>query len=596
MTAAPASAADRRTPPEPSAAVTVRDLRVHYPTASAPSLAGMDLDVPAGQRLLLMGSSGSGKSTVLRVLAGVVPGTIDADVTGRVRIAGTDPTTTRVPVLAGRVGTLTQDPADQLCLPTVVDEVAFACENRAVPPAQIGPRVRAALAAVGATDLIGRRTGELSGGQGQRVALAAALVARPEVLLLDEPTALLDTAAARRIGALLAAPGPAQILIEHRLDELGRLPELVVVLDDAGRVRAAGPTTQVLREHGVALAGAGAWLPAGIEVGLALGREVAPGRAALRAGLVELMSRRRSVRRSASAPRSSAPSAPRSSAPSATMSSARAGGVVLRARGLGMRRGATQVLTDVDLDVTRGRITAVVGVNGCGKSSLLLALAGLLPFTGTIDGPPAGLVFQNPEHQFLARSVRAEVAHGVRPSGWSGPPGSAGPAPTLANAAGAIDHTAAVDAVLARYHLGVVADRDPFRLSGGQQRRLSLAAMAVCEDEVFLADEPTFGQDRVTTAAVARALRGLADEGRGVVLVSHDLRLVATLADEVVVLADGGVLARGGVDDVFTGPALERAGLALPPLLEGWRSSGVPLRHLLETLDDALSPGSGAAA
>ncbi|MBZ2199100.1 ABC transporter ATP-binding protein [Occultella gossypii] len=572
MTAAPASAADRRTSPEAPAAVTVRDLRVHYPTASVPSLAGVDLHVPAGKRLLLMGSSGSGKSTVLRVLAGVVPGTIDADVTGRVRIAGADPTTTAVPVLAGRVGTLTQDPADQLCLPTVVDEVAFACENRAVPPAQIGPRVRAALAAVGATDLIGRRTGELSGGQGQRVALAAALVARPDVLLLDEPTALLDTAAARRIGALLAAPGPAQVLIEHRLDELGRLPEHVVVLDDAGRVRAAGPTPQVLREHGVALAGAGAWLPAGIEVGLALGREVGPGGAALRAGLAELMARRRSVRRSGSAPSSSAPSR-----------SARAGErVVLRARGLGVRRGSAQVLTDVDLDVVRGRITAVVGVNGCGKSSLLLALAGLLPFTGTIDGPPAGLVFQNPEHQFLTRSVRAEVAYGAVPAVPAGP--------------ARMDPTEDIDAVLARYHLGAVADRDPFRLSGGQQRRLSLAAMSVCADEVFLADEPTFGQDRVTTAAVARALRGLADDGRGVVLVSHDLRLVATLADEVVVLAGGGVLARGGVDEVFSGPSLEWAGLALPPLLEGWRGSGVPLRRLLETLDEALGAGSGAAA
>ncbi|TDE94116.1 ABC transporter ATP-binding protein [Occultella glacieicola] len=574
MTAAPSPATDRRAGPGAPAAVTAADLRVHYPTAAEPTLDGVDLDVPAGQRLLLMGSSGSGKSTVLRVLAGVVPGTIDAEVTGRVAIAGADPTTTPVPVLAARVGTLTQDPADQLCLPTVTDEVAFACENRAVPPERIGPRVRAALAAVGAAHLAGRRTGELSGGQGQRVALAAALVARPEVLLLDEPTALLDTAAARRIGALLADPGPAQVLIEHRLDELGRLPERVVVLDDAGRVRAAGPTQQVLREHGADLTAAGAWLPARVEVGAALGREVAPGVAALRAGLLELMARRRSARRSPSAP-------------SATSSKGPAGGALLRARGLGVHRAATPVLTGVDLDVHRGRITAVLGANGSGKSSLLLALAGLLPFTGTIDGPPAGLVFQNPEHQFLARSVRAEVAHGADAT-----------------------RPGVVEAALARYHLAAVADRDPFRLSGGQQRRLSLAAMAVCDDEVFLADEPTFGQDRRTTAAVARALRGLADDGRGVVLVSHDLRLVATLADEVVVLGGGevrpggiplpgGVLARGGVDEVLAGAALDRAGLALPPLLEGWRGSGLPLRDLLETLDAATGldrPGRAVPA
>ncbi|MBO3083965.1 ABC transporter ATP-binding protein [Cellulomonas fengjieae] len=512
--------------------IEVRGLGVTFPGGVAPVLRDVDLDVPPGEQVLVLAGSGAGKSTLLRVLAGIVPQVVDAHVTGRVRVAGLDATTTPTADLARHVATLTQDPTDQLCLPTVLDEVAFALENRGVDPALIGPAVDRTLSAVGAAHLRDRRTAELSGGEGQRVALAAALVADPKVLLLDEPTALLDPAAARAVaGAVRAAAGSGRsaVLVEHRLDELGQLPGRVLVLDPDGRVRATGPTLQVLHEDAPALARLGTWLPLSAEL-------VAAG-----------------VDRIGDLTVTATPRAP-------------AGPTVLSARALRVRRDGRTVVDGLDLDVRAGRVTAVVGLNGSGKSSLLLGLAGLLPVEGTVRGGSVGLVFQHPEHQLLARTVRDEVAWGPRRARLGG-----------------VDER--VSGALESYRLTGFEDRDPFRLSGGQQRRLSLAAMAVCGHDVLLADEPTFGQDRATSVACAEALRALADEGRGVVLVTHDLRLVGEVADDVLVLHAGRALAHGPVDAVLADDAVLRgAGLPLPPVLAAWRRTGHPVRATLQAL------------
>lgn len=562
--------------------IEVRGLSVRFPRAEGPVLRGVDLDVAEGERVLLLGPSGSGKSTLLRVLAGIVPQTVDADVWGSVRVAGEPvvadpvlaggvepgqaPAVTDVPTLARRVATLTQNPADQLCLPTVRDEVAFALENRAVPREHIGPRVHAALAAVGAGHLADRRTSELSGGEGQRVALAAALVADPDVLLLDEPTALLDPVGARDVADAVRASGArTSVLIEHRLDELGELPARLVVLDAHGGVRADGATAEVVLDEARALAAEGVWLPLAAEL-----------RAAGVTSLDALTPRAgpdapgAALRRTAAAP-------------------------LLRAHALAVRRGARRVLDGVSLDVHAGRVTAVLGLNGSGKSTLLHALAGLLPGgpdAGTVTGARVGMVFQQPEHQLLTRTVRDELAYGPRRAHLP-------------------DVDQRVERALREHVLDGLADHDPFRLSGGQQRRLSLAAMAVCDHEVLVADEPTFGQDRRTTRATARALTALAHEGRGVVLVTHDLRLAGLIADEVLVLHAGRVLAHGPAAAVLADDdVLARAGLRLPSLLAAWRTSGLPLRPLLTALDDrtagspavpvagspvARAPGSPAA-
>ncbi len=233
----------------------------------------LTLTVPAGTGLLVLGPSGCGKSTLLRALVGVVPHTLPGSVTGDLRVTGVDPRDTTPAALAARVGLVQQRPGDQLCLARVDDELQLTLKNRAAYPLTMDARATAALAAVGADHLHDRPTHALSGGEAQRVALAAALVADPELVVLDEPTAFLDPAAAHEVGTLVGglvrAPGRdapdtrgrSVVLVEHRLDDVGTLPAATLVLDDTGRVVAHGPTTAVLRAHAATLAALGCWLP-----------------------------------------------------------------------------------------------------------------------------------------------------------------------------------------------------------------------------------------------------------------------------------------------------------------------------------------------
>jgi len=249
---------------------------------------------------------------------------------------------------------------------------------------------------------------------------------------------------------------------------------------------------------------------------------------------------------------------------------------VLRTRGLAVhRRGGagTPLLTGVNLTVHGGEIIALLGANGVGKSSLLLTLAGLLrPAAGEVVGPRPGLIFQNPEHQFVANTVRDEIAHGLHPG-----------------AAAAV-----VPRQLRAHRLEHLAAANPFRLSGGEKRRLSLAAMLAHPRPCVLADEPTLGLDRRDTRAVTATLRRAADGGRAIILASHDLRTVLSLADRAVVLGGDGVLADASCADVLRdGDVLARAGLVLPPLV-AWLLDAVDdpamVRHALRELDNTAAP------
>ncbi|GAA2897019.1 ABC transporter ATP-binding protein [Actinoplanes cyaneus] len=441
---------------------------------------GLDLRIRHGERVLLLGPSGAGKSTLLAALAGLLPED-SGEAEGTVEIDGLDPRKAR-----DRVGILFQDPQTQLVMARSGDDVAFGLENRGVPRAEIWPRVTEALASVGFPYRPDRPTAALSGGEAQRLALAGVIALRPGLLLLDEPTANLDPAGAALIrDAVARATGPdtTLIVVEHRVADALPLVDRVVVIHPGGGVRADGPPEAIFAAHGDELAEEGVWVP----------------------GL---------------------PAAPRTASdqePTAELVRAEHAAVPDR-------------LPATSLSVRAGEVLAVTGPNGAGKSTLALLLGGLLaPGGGRVSGfgdrrPPhrwrartltqrIGSVFQNPEHQFVTGRVADELALG--PRRLRKPPAEV---------------RQIVDELLHRLRLEKLAGANPYTLSGGEARRLSVATALATAPRMLVLDEPTFGQDRRTWRELVTLLGALRDEGHGVVAVTHDADFVRTAADRTLTI------------------------------------------------------------
>lgn len=531
-------------------ALQVLSLSVRYPRRTGPRPDAVSLRLAAGERLLVLGPSGCGKSSLLRAVAGIIPEVVDAEVSGRVLVCGQDTNGEPIHRIAEHIGFLAQDPLDQVVLSRVDDEVAFGLESDGVPPAEIGPRVAEVLARTGSTHLAARDTATLSGGELQRVALAAVLVRRPAVLLLDEPAAMLDPVARQRIHSLLGLETCASIMVEHALDTIALAGCQILVLTGSGSLLTAGPARQVLVEHASEISAAGCWLPVGVGAALTLGRrpttadldDPGPALADVAAGVSPDAQRVRPC-----------------------------GVAVLSATEAAFRahtsRRSPIVVRGASLELHAGSVTALVGANGSGKTSTLLGLAGLLPLCRgnlTVDGR-VGMVFQHPEHQFLRRSVADEVRFGT----------------ALADTE--------VERLIHDFGLDGLNDLDPFRLSGGQQRRLSIAAAVAHRPDVLLLDEPTFGQDAANARSLAGLIRSLADDGVTVAMVTHDLRMVAAIADQVSVVRDGVVAPGRPAQEVLRDEeVLHHADVRLPEELEWWRRHGadVDLRGFMHALHD----------
>ncbi|MFE6910632.1 ABC transporter ATP-binding protein [Streptomyces erythrochromogenes] len=554
--------------------IRFEQVSVTYDAASAPSLQGVDLEIPEGELTLLVGPSGVGKSTLLGTVSGLVPHFTGGTLRGRVTVAGRDTRTHRPRELADVVGTVGQDPLAHFVTDVVEDELAYGMESLGLPPAVMRRRVEETLDLLGLNELRDRPIATLSGGQQQRVAIGSVLTTHPKVLVLDEPTSALDPAAAEEVLAVLQRLvhdlGTTVLMAEHRLERVVQYADRVLLLPGRGEAPVLGSPEDVMAVSPVhppvvSLGRLAGWSPLPLSVRDARRRAAplltrlapaasstpgtpaspafeargsggsAPGNGAA-PGLLS-----RLLRRGGGKPdpaKTTEPAEPAAGDPAGAPTD------VARTRNLGLRRARTEVLRGIDLTVAPGETIALMGRNGAGKSTLLSTLVGTLaPTTGevTVGGrtphrtaPPemvrrVGLVPQEPRDLLYADTVAAECAAADSDAG-------AAPGTCRDLVSGLLP--------------GVPDDTHPRDLSEGQRLALALALVLTGRPALLLLDEPTRGLDYAAKARLIEILRGLAADGHAVVLATHDVELAAELADRVVILAGGEVVADGPTAEV----------------------------------------------
>ena len=531
-------------------------LGYRYAEGASPALRDVSLTVRPGEFALLAGRSGCGKSTLLRAACGLVPHFHGGEISGRVTVGGIDTADAGPGELAAAVGYVAQDPETQVVSTTVAAELALPLELRGTAAAARARAVEEVALALAIPHLLPRTTDSLSGGELQRVALAAALVTRPRLVLLDEPTSQLDPVAGDELIWLLRRLneewGVSVLLAEHRLERCLAAADRVIALE-AGAVGFDGAPRDFLAwslAHDLALSTPGARmfslagiqpLPVGVRDarsllearGAVVGEASAPLLPEAREPVVGVPeSPSEHTQRELAIPVEGAGHG-RSSSSRARRGVGRPQNTALRATDLWVEldRGDSlhDVLKGVDLELRAGERVALMGRNGAGKSTLMRAAAGLLdPVRGRIETQGGCALLGQSPADFLVRERVAEEL-----------PGEGG--------------RQALEAV----GLEAFAERDPRDLSGGERQRLALAITLAGREQqgpgLVALDEPTRGMDRARKEDLAGLAGRLADRGAAVLIATHDVEFAAAFAERVVMLGDGVVIADGAAAEVLSG-------------------------------------------
>jgi len=547
------------------AVLRASSLSYAYPEAPGEALRGIDLSIEPGEFVVIAGRSASGKSTLLRAACGLVPHFHGGTIEGELEVAGMEVRSHGPAELAEAVGLVAQEPETQVVSATVRAEIELPLELRGIPPGARSRAVEEVALALAIDGLLERTTDTLSGGELQRVALAAALATRPRLVLLDEPTSQLDPVAGDELISLLRRLneewGVAVLLGEHRLERCLSAADRVIALD-AGAIAFDGAPPEFLTwalEHDQALATPAARLLAG--VGLPPPPSVREARRTLQGSSLGSNVPESPAQGSARDVRRRSRRAQRK--PSA-----------LAARDLWVELGQgeerTEALRGVDLELEPGERVGLMGSNGAGKSTLLRAAAGLLdPQRGRIDAPGGvALLPQRPGDLFVHERVGDELR---------GEEGAK---------------------ALRQFGLEGMADADPRDLSGGERQRLALAIVVAGRDTAdgelpgaLLLDEPTRGMDRARKAELAEFGCHLSDRGTAVMIATHDVEFAATFADRVVLLARGEVAADDSATELLSGGWYFSSEVAR--ILDG---SAITVEDGIAALSRALSRTGGTPA
>lgn len=543
------------------ARIELNNFSWHHPGRPEPVISGLNLTINPGEKVLLLGTSGAGKSTLLHAIAGVLHDDDGESASGTITINGKEPAEAR-----GTAGMMQQDPESSIVMATIGNDTAFGPENLRVPREEIWGRVTEALTAVGLNDLpLDHPSSALSGGQKQRLGLAGILSMHPGAMILDEPTANLDPSGVQEVrDSILSAAeaiGATLLVVEHRVSIWAPHMDRIIVLGEGGTITHDGAPDTVLSQARQELIDAGVWVPnyvprvpqttASEAGGNAAGSESERGDN--ERGEALLRAENLSITRAQPTPKQR------------------------RARRRTIKRlGDTPAPAPVDLPVLRGGINltlhagehlSVLGPNGAGKSTLALTLAGLLTAPdGTLTATDAlrnhggnhtsndsdgdnhgerknrahwdvptwtpaqmlsriGYVFQEPEYQFIRGTVREELELGPRRL--------AALTRTPLNEAELTERTNTLAQHLRLNHL---LEANPFTLSGGEKRRLSVASALATAPKILILDEPTFGQDARTWAELVDLIRELLAGGTAVISITHDEDYTAALGGKSITL------------------------------------------------------------
>ena len=522
------------------ARIELNNFSWHHPGRPEPVISGLNLTINPGEKVLLLGTSGAGKSTLLHAIAGVLHDDDGESAGGTITINGQAPAEAR-----GTAGMMQQDPESSIVMATVGNDVAFGPENLRVPREEIWGRVTEALTAVGLNNLpLDHPSSALSGGQKQRLGLAGILSMHPGAMILDEPTANLDPAGVREVrDSILSAAeatGATLLVVEHRVSIWAPHMDRIIVLGAGGTITHDGAPDTVLTEARQDLIDAGVWVPNYVPRAPQTGSdnqsgEAVTGEALLRAENLSITraqptpkqrrARRRTIKRLGDAPAPVPTDLP-----------------VLR--------------SGINLTLHAGEHLSVLGPNGAGKSTLALTLAGLLTAPdGTLTATDAlcnhdgdgerensahwdiptwtpaqmlsriGYVFQEPEYQFIRGTVREELELGPRRL-----------AALTREPLNEDDLAARTDELATRLRLTHLLDANPFTLSGGEKRRLSVASALATAPKILILDEPTFGQDARTWAELVDLIRELLTNGTAVISITHDEDYTAALGGNHITL------------------------------------------------------------